>query len=98
MAATVWKGHLTFGLVSIPVRWSGAARRERISFHQLHRREPPPQWSDVTRPPGAGSTSAPPPETDEPAPVERVRQGLFTREDQVPIPRNEIVKGYEFEK
>jgi DNA end-binding protein Ku len=36
MAATVWKGHLTFGLVSIPVRLFAAARSERISLHQLH--------------------------------------------------------------
>jgi DNA end-binding protein Ku len=37
MATTVWKGHLTFGLISIPVRMSTAARSERISFNQLHK-------------------------------------------------------------
>jgi DNA end-binding protein Ku len=37
MAATVWKGHLTFGLISIPVRMFAAARGERISFNQLHK-------------------------------------------------------------
>ncbi|PYT57197.1 MAG: Ku protein, partial [Acidobacteria bacterium] len=37
MAATVWKGHLTFGLISIPVRMFTAARGERISFNQLHK-------------------------------------------------------------
>ena len=36
MATTVWKGHLTFGLISIPVRLYAAARGERISFNQLH--------------------------------------------------------------
>ncbi len=36
MATTVWKGHLTFGLISIPVRMYAAARGERISFNQLH--------------------------------------------------------------
>src|SRR5499425_1556836 len=36
MASTVWKGHLTFGLISIPVRLFSAARGERISFNQLH--------------------------------------------------------------
>jgi DNA end-binding protein Ku len=36
MATTVWKGHLTFGLISIPVRMFTAARSERISFNQLH--------------------------------------------------------------
>ena len=39
MASTVWKGHLTFGLVSIPVRLFLAARRERINLHQLRRRD-----------------------------------------------------------
>ena len=36
MAATVWKGHVTFGLISIPVRMYSAARGERIAFHYLH--------------------------------------------------------------
>ena len=36
MATTVWKGHLTFGLISIPVRMFAAARGERVSFNQLH--------------------------------------------------------------
>jgi len=37
MATSVWKGHLTFGLVSVPVRLFAAARGERISFNQLHK-------------------------------------------------------------
>jgi DNA end-binding protein Ku len=37
MATTVWKGHLTFGLISIPMRMFAAARGERISFNQLHK-------------------------------------------------------------
>ena len=36
MANAVWKGHLTFGLITIPVRLFTAARSERISFNQLH--------------------------------------------------------------
>ena len=36
MATTIWKGHLTFGLISMPVRMFAAARGERISFNQLH--------------------------------------------------------------
>lgn len=35
MATTVWKGHLAFGLVSIPVRLYRAARKERIRLHYL---------------------------------------------------------------
>ena len=37
MAASVWKGHLTFGLVSFPVRLFSAARSESISFNLLHK-------------------------------------------------------------
>src|SRR3984885_7395045 len=37
MAASTWKGYLTFGLISIPIRLSPAARTERISFNQLHK-------------------------------------------------------------
>ena len=37
MAATVWKGHLTFGLVSLPIKLFTAARAETMSFNQLHK-------------------------------------------------------------
>ena len=37
MAQTVWKGHLTFGLVSVPIRLYAAARTETVSFNQLHK-------------------------------------------------------------
>ncbi|MBV9763218.1 MAG: Ku protein [Acidobacteriaceae bacterium] len=36
MASTVWKGYITFGLITIPVRLFAAARTERVSFHQIH--------------------------------------------------------------
>lgn len=36
MASTVWKGYLTFGLISIPIRLFAAARREHVSFNMLH--------------------------------------------------------------
>ncbi len=36
MASTIWKGYISFGLISIPVRLFAAARTERISFHQIH--------------------------------------------------------------
>jgi DNA end-binding protein Ku len=69
MASTVWKGHLTFGLVSFPVKLYSAARSESISFNQLHKAD--------------GS---------------RVRQVLYCAAEDKPIPRTEIVKGYEYEK
>jgi len=69
MASTVWKGHLSFGLVSFPVKLYSAARGESIHFNQLHKSD--------------GS---------------RVRQVLYCATEDKPIPRDEIVKGYEYEK
>ena len=37
MAASVWKGHLIFGMVSFPIRLFGAARSETVSFNILHK-------------------------------------------------------------
>lgn len=37
MAASVWSGYLTFGLISMPVRLFSGARPEHVSFHMLHR-------------------------------------------------------------
>ncbi len=36
MASTVWKGYMSFGLISIPIRLFAAARTERVSFHMIH--------------------------------------------------------------
>lgn len=69
MAHTVWKGHLTFGLVSFPVRLYTAARGETISFNLLH-----------------GSDHS------------RIKQVVFCQAEDKPVPRSELVKGYEYEK
>jgi len=37
MAASIWKGYLSFGLVSFPIRLSIAARRSPVRFHMLHK-------------------------------------------------------------
>src|ERR1041384_1214482 len=62
--ATVWKGHLTFGLVSIPIRLYRAARKKRIQLHYLQRdsrsigeAEEPIQELDETQHPGLGVNS-----------------------------------------
>jgi DNA end-binding protein Ku len=36
MASSVWKGYISFGLVSVPVRLFAAARESHVSFNQLH--------------------------------------------------------------
>ncbi len=39
MAAIVWKGFVSFGLVTFPVRLFAAARAEHVQFHMLHRKD-----------------------------------------------------------
>jgi DNA end-binding protein Ku len=39
LAATVWKGFVSFGLVSFPVRLQVAAREKSIQFHLLHNKD-----------------------------------------------------------
>ena len=36
MASTVWKGYISFGLISVPIRLFVAARETHISFNQIH--------------------------------------------------------------
>ena len=40
MASTIWRGFITFGVISIPVRLFKAARPERVSLRRLRREEP----------------------------------------------------------
>jgi len=39
MPAVVWKGFVSFGLVTFPVRLFAAARAEHVQFHMLHRKD-----------------------------------------------------------
>jgi DNA end-binding protein Ku len=39
MAASVWTGYLTFGLISMPVRLFSGARSSSVSFNMLHRED-----------------------------------------------------------
>src|SRR5690348_7329979 len=69
MAASVWKGALTFGLLSIPIRLYAAARSQRVALHQLH---------DKCH--------------------TRLRQPLFCPTCNRIVNRNEVIKGFEYEK
>ena len=69
MPAVVWKGYITFGLVSFPVRLFSAARPEAVHFHMLHRKD-----------------------------LSRVKEVWYCAEEDKPIERADIVKGYETSK
>ena len=66
----MWSGHVTFGLVSIPVGIHAALEASRhVSFRQLHRKDLAP-----------------------------IRYRKFCSEEDVEVPNDEIVKGYEVSK
>src|SRR3954451_2368030 len=69
MASSVWKGYISFGLVSFPVRLLAAAREETVHFHMLHQKD-----------------------------LSRIKEVWYCAEENKPVQRDQIVKGYEFEK
>ena len=69
MPAIVWKGFVSFGLVTFPVRLFAAARAEHVQFHMLHRKD-----------------------------LSRVKEVWYCAEENKPIDRSDIVKGYEASK
>jgi DNA end-binding protein Ku len=112
MPSIVWKGHLTFGLISIPVKLFRAARRERLRLHYVHRPEEaePPAIASLsarddeltTTEASAHRFEAAPPKSEPeapppPAPVNRVRQSLIPTGADQPISRADVLRGYEVE-
>ena len=69
MPATVWKGFISFGLVSFPVRLFAAARAETVHFHMLHKKD-----------------------------QSRVKEVWYCIEENKPIERSDMEKGYEVSK
>lgn len=92
MAATVWKGHLSFGLVSIPVKLIRAARAERFKFHRLNRAN----YARVRQ--QLVSDVEPAPEPESPPAPRLLSAASPPWPPAAPLPRAAIVKGYEYEK
>lgn len=66
----IWSGHITFGLISIPVGlYSAIESAERVSFRLLHRKDMAP-----------------------------IRYKKFCSKEDIEVPNDEIVKGYEVSK
>lgn len=66
----IWSGHITFGLISIPVGlYAAIEASERVSFRLLHRKDMAP-----------------------------IRYKKFCSEEDIEVPNDEIVKGYEVSK
>jgi DNA end-binding protein Ku len=69
MASVVWKGFVSFGLVSFPVRLQAAARNKPLRFNMLHKKD-----------------------------LSRVKEVFFCTEEDKPLQRADIVKGFEVAK
>jgi DNA end-binding protein Ku len=102
MASSVWRGQLTFGLVSFPVRLQIAARRERVRMHYLRRAPKPepvdeePEAEEPLNARGERSVAQGPSDAEAPAPpVTRIKQEFLAQTDQRPVPRQELLRGYE---
>ena len=66
----IWSGHITFGLISIPVGlYAAIEASEHVSFRLLHRKDMAP-----------------------------IKYKKFCSEEDVEVPNDEIVKGYEVSK
>jgi len=111
MASTVWRGYITFGLISIPVRLFRAARSERVKLKQVFR-VPVIKDRDKLE---FEHPNAETPELDEETdfsfsdsrpespvrPIEAVipaRRQFVTSTTSEPAPEAELTKGYEVEK
>jgi DNA end-binding protein Ku len=66
MPRPIWRGAISFGMVSIPVKLYAATDEKDVHFNQLHEKD-----------------------------NSRIRQKVFCAEEDIEIPRDEIVKGYE---
>lgn len=109
MATSVWRGHISFGLVSIPVRLYRAARAQRVKLREVHIIQPEPEAQPETRgvEPPQQSRSAPSaaPLRDEtieatsqqPLAVSPVHHTAINEAGNQIVP-SEVSKGYEVEK
>jgi DNA end-binding protein Ku len=104
IASTVWKGQLTFGLVSFPVRLQKAARRDPIALRYVKQTRPETtEQSDpgATKERSAEHTETPPAEVHEPASDDSqgeilpVRQGYFSEGQREPFSHANLQRGYE---
>jgi DNA end-binding protein Ku len=66
----IWSGHISFGLISIPISiYSAVEASERVSFRLLHRKDHAP-----------------------------IKYKKFCSKEDVEVPNDEIVRGYEVER
>jgi DNA end-binding protein Ku len=106
MASTIWKGPITFGLVSFPVRLQKAARRERIALRYVRESNPTRPATELDN---VGTGETPEGETEDStvnragssAPdewqgeVSPVTQGYYSEGQREPSSTADLQRGYE---
>jgi DNA end-binding protein Ku len=106
VATSVWRGHISFGLVSIPVRLYRAARAERVKLREVYAVQPEtlpePEDAEPPRSRRSGPVAVEPPRANVvfPEPVSSIspvrRAAIDDAGNQ--IAPAEVSKGYEVEK
>jgi len=89
VASTVWKGQLTFGLVTFAVRLVRAARKDRIPLRYVRETRTPEPAEEDESPAPAIDTS------DSETMVEPVRQMYTAHGGEQPITAAQVERGYE---
>jgi DNA end-binding protein Ku len=98
MATSVWRGYISFGLVTIPVRLYKAARIERVKLREVYKVPaeaiPMPDVTGVRPEPAEDPAE----EMEEPVAVTPVRRVAVSGSDDQILPAQAVTKGYEFDK
>lgn len=98
MATSVWRGYISFGLISIPVQLFKAARAERVALRQVYRLSTEGNTNEKnsrSRAAGKGrGNQEKEPAAEAVAPVRRVAS---TGEEDGILSDTKILKGFEFE-
>src|SRR4028119_1735929 len=102
MATSIWKGHLTFGLVSIPVKLYRAARAEKVGFRQVHEATGTRVRQTLFREPEQGLDTSCVGDDRMPCDTPPVHQPQAVIPFRPPtkaveVSRDELAKGYEYE-
>jgi DNA end-binding protein Ku len=108
VASSIWKGHLTFGLVSVPVKLCRAARADKVAFRQVHEATGTRVRQALYREPQElgpmrGSSQSVPDADEQPLPSNSKRRQSETvitfpsQPKAVEVSRNELAKGFEYE-
>ena len=104
MPSSVWRGHISFGMVSIPVRLFRAARPERVKLREVYTVDtspaPGPLAPETVRPRRGEPVSVDHPKVMSETPPQAVAPALraILNESGNRVPDSAVTKGFEIER